>query len=199
MAICNTCGRDVEPGADHAECQSYGAPVASVEARGAESAFSRLIDRLGGKDVVVPVATYVAGVVALALAGTFGGLLVFLLVFPLVVGTVVALARPDKARQWVHRFEQWIEARTGAAAGKEGKVTRYGVRPCLTGFGRIRIWTDRITDEHTRCGVRAAGYLYFAELSALLARTLEDVVAYYDRGGTPNPHLSKEIKRREER
>jgi hypothetical protein len=169
MAICNTCGRDVEPGAEHAECQPFGTPVAAVEVRGSDSAFAGLLDRLGGKHVVVPVVTYAAGVVALALAGRFGGLLVFLLVFPLVAGIVVVLARPGMAPQWVRRFEQWIEARTAAAAGKEGKVARYGVRPCLAGFGRIRTWTDRIADENTRCAVRAAGYLYFAELSALLA------------------------------
>jgi hypothetical protein len=169
MASCNTCGKDVEPGAEHAECEPFGTPVAAVEARGGDSAFTRLLDRLGGKDVAVPVATYAAGVVALALAGTFGGVLVFLLVFPLVVGTVVALARPGTAPQWVRRFEQWVEARTAAAAGKESRIARYGARPCLAGFGRIRTWTDWIADEHTRCGARAAGYLYFAELSALLA------------------------------
>lgn len=179
MPFCHQCGVEIgaDPGARYCwSCgadQSEGAPAPAIATSNVaagmwEDATTR-VATIWDDPTTRAVTVYVAGAIFLALVAWLGGIEGVLLALPLTVGGVVALAKPDPVVRWLSTFESWTRAKHSRALTRQGRFSRWLVRPYLGGLQRIDSWTSRVDDESMRCGVRIAAYLYFSLIFCVAA------------------------------
>jgi hypothetical protein len=177
MAFCDQCGSEVGIGVDERYCSACGAyqevdvPIAVARVGPSASAWAHMSTPVASlwDDRRTRVAVvYVAALLVLALTARLGGSDGVVLLLPLTIGAVISVTKPRIALRWLDRSAAWTATAHSTARSKNTRIARWITRPYLGGLMRINTCTARLSDEATRCGVRAASYLYFSGLFAFV-------------------------------
>jgi hypothetical protein len=104
---------------------------------------------------------FVVAVVLVAVYGFNVGGWGLLWLLPLVIGVTAPLFKAAWIVTLEDRFSSWIGRAREKAAPKTGAFHKYCYRPYLGGLWGMKGWTERISDQYLRVGVRLAVYLYF--------------------------------------
>jgi hypothetical protein len=94
--------------------------------------------------------------------------LILILLLPLVIGAVIAALNKDGLNSATEKIEAWIKKKKEVFSAKDGKISRFVIRPFLSIIIKFCDWTDSFAHRGLKNGVRVAATLYLAIIWSLL-------------------------------
>jgi hypothetical protein len=100
-----------------------------------------------------------------------------LLLSPVIIGIIIGLINNPAIDNNVDKFQNWLSDRKQKITSKSGKLNRFLIRPFLWLALNVRDWTNNISHNGMKAGIRIAVYIYLGALFLYLFITFAIIVA----------------------